>query len=305
MSHFFVNTDRIRETEDSLGSIPGKMQGYSDDVVSVRSSLDSSFNDRVFVTLSNISESLIDKAARMDSFKSALALINEEYIKTENLLTGNYDVINGDGADSYGTDKRSWWDQFWDWVFNKDIDREYTNTTKEQEDAADQEMQAAIQSILAGDERFSEDYWKNASVDERKQILTDYMNQVKAVMGLSSLPATITWTNTPPNSDGTINKGAFSQTTSGANKHIEINEYYIQNYPPEKSYALMTTIVHELRHGYQHAAVENPTEYRVSQETIDSWKESFRTYAAEKAKGYEAYRNIVVEKDARWFAGQS
>ena len=66
----------------------------------------------------------------------------------------------------------------------------------------------------------------------------------------------------------------------------------------------MTTVVHELRHAYQHAAIDDPERYQVSQETIDAWKESFATYAQEKAKGYQSYRNIIVEKDARKFAGQ-
>ena len=80
------------------------------------------------------------------------------------------------------------------------------------------------------------------------------------------------------------------------------------------SYRLMSTVVHELRHAYQHAAVDNPSQYQVSQETINSWKRSFATYRSTDgfiASGlspedaFDAYRNQAVERDARWFAGQS
>ena len=76
----------------------------------------------------------------------------------------------------------------------------------------------------------------------------------------------------------------------------------------------MTTVVHELRHAYHHAAVDNPTRFQVSQETIDAWKDSFDNYrdtgdfmddyGMSRQEAYDAYRNQDVERDARWFAGQ-
>lgn len=306
MSSFSVNTDKLKETDASFDAITGRIRNYSDDVKSTKDILNNCFGGQsaslVLTRLGNISEDLLDRAARMESLGSALRMINEEYIRTENLLLGNTGESFSDSNDSTeersrGTDKRNWWQKFWDWLFHKDIDEKYTHTSIEEEEAADREMQAAIQNLLNSDERFSEEYWKNASVEERKQILTDFMNKVKSILGLDFLPATINWTNKPPQ-NGTVNMGSYSD----GSKTVSINEWVIRN--RSDSYRLMTTIVHELRHGYQHAAIANPTNYRVSKETIDAWRESFRTYKSEKAKGYEAYRNIVVERDARSFAGQ-
>ena len=147
------------------------------------------------------------------------------------------------------------------------------------------------------EERFSEGHWKNASIDERKQILQDYMREVAAILGVE-VADTITWTNMPPH-NGEINIGSYRHS----DRVVRINEYNFTRRGYD-SYELMTTIVHELRHAYQHNAVDHPDRYRVSQETIDSWKHSFDTYQEEQAKGYEHYRRIVVEVDARNFAGQ-
>ena len=67
---------------------------------------------------------------------------------------------------------------------------------------------------------------------------------------------------------------------------------------------MFTTVVHELRHAYQHEAVRHPDKFYVTNETAKAWKESFDTYEQEQAKGYDSYRNILVERDARSFAGQ-
>lgn len=58
-----------------------------------------------------------------------------------------------------------------------------------------------------------------------------------------------------------------------------------------------------MRHAYQHAAVDNPTDYQVSQEMIDMWEENFDNYITSE-EGFDNYRNQPVEADARQFAGQ-
>ena len=66
------------------------------------------------------------------------------------------------------------------------------------------------------------------------------------------------------------------------------------------SYDLLETVSHELRHAYQNEAVDYPTKYMVSKETIDTWKKNFKNYISSD-KGYEKYRNQPVEVDAREF----
>ena len=248
------------------------------------------------------SEQLLLRAASMNSLSEALALIISEYGKTENsnteLLLG---ALAEEAADTApGTDKRSGWRKFWDYVFRRNVDTQFTHTNDEQEKAADERMKADIAALLASNPKYSESNWKNASVDERKQILNDLLVDVQRLMGMNVVNGGIHWTNTGPSSDGTINMGAYQDGT----RSVRINQYILENYSAAESYHLTTTIVHELRHAYQHEAIRHPDQFQVTRETIDAWKESFRTYAREQAKGYEAYRNIIVERDARSFAGQ-
>ena len=243
-------------------------------------------------------EQVLTQAAHASTFAEALNQISRLYLVCEQDLIGKLSadkskISNGET----GTEKRNWFQQFWDWLWKKDVDPTYTATTREQEEAADREFQEQIAALLNSD-RYSEETWAKSTVEERKQILTDYMNEVATILGVD-VKSSIEFTNTPPK-DGTVNMGAYNH----GNRRVKINEYILQNDDKYGSYRLLTTITHELRHAYQHSAVDHPERYQVSQETIDAWKESFRTYSQEQAKGYDAYRNIVVEKDARKFAGQ-
>ena len=65
-------------------------------------------------------------------------------------------------------------------------------------------------------------------------------------------------------------------------------------------YELLETVSHELRHAYQHEAIDHPTDYMVSEETIDIWKENFKNYIS-SGDDYQGYRNQPVEVDARDF----
>ena len=135
-------------------------------------------------------------------------------------------------------------------------------------------------------------------MEERKNILQEYLHEMEAILGVT-ISGNIVWDNNPPK-NGMINYGAYYP---GSNQ-VHINQYILENKSGKDSYHLMTTITHEMRHAYQHEAVKHPDRYKVTKETADAWKESIRTYDQEEAKGYEAYRQILIERDARWFAGQ-
>lgn len=307
---FRVNTDRMSNQAQACRRSADDIQRIAGQIISCRDQLQLNTASTVHLKLQigRLYDQALTNAAQMDTLAEAMDQIVQLYIACDNRIAGNAAqtaenaaVFSEDGET--GTDKRSWWRKFWDWLWKKDdIDTGYTHTSSAQEAAADAHMQQQIQR-LNNNERYSEEAWANATVEERKSILSDYMREVMAIMGLD-ITASINFTNTPP-SNGRINMGSYSHS----NRTVSINEYVIANRSPESSYALLTTIVHELRHAYQHAAVDNPTRYQVSQETIDAWSESFDTYQAEyqrsvRENDIEIYRNIVVERDARWFAGQ-
>lgn len=90
--------------------------------------------------------------------------------------------------------------------------------------------------------------------------------------------------------------GAFDGT------YVRINEKSIL---PMTGNQILKTVIHELRHAYQGAAIDNPNLYVVSQETRNAWKENlslgnYISYEEDKA----AYRAQPVEWDAQNFAMQ-
>ena len=169
-------------------------------------------------------------------------------------------------------------------------------------------LQSEIENILEKD-RYSQSTWKNASVEERKEILNEYLQEVAAVMGLQIGEINYTYTEA---SNGTYNMGSYSPSTN----MISINEWVLENGGKnniQDSYNLMYTIAHEMRHAYQHAACSNPEQFVVTEETIQSWQESIDNYRSQRGfmqegmnaeEAYNAYRNQTIERDARWFAGQ-
>jgi len=109
--------------------------------------------------------------------------------------------------------------------------------------------------------------------------------------------------------NGYYNCGSYTPNTNT----VSINEWVVEGNDGINSYKLLTTVVHELRHAYQHAACDNPDQYVVSDETINTWRESFNNYKSSSgfekegmspSEAYNAYRNQAVEKDARKFAKQ-
>ena len=99
---------------------------------------------------------------------------------------------------------------------------------------------------------------------------------------------------------------------SHSKRTVSINEWVIET--RRDSYSLMKTVVHEMRHAYQHSACDNPDQFIVSEETIQKWQNSFDNYKSQsgfmstgmnESEAFRAYRNQAVEADARNFAKQS
>lgn len=296
MSTITADTLRMRSAAMSLDNVASMCRNAAGNVETVKSSLrffQGAGSPEVKRSIEVARCQMLEEAAKADTLADALREVAQFYLHTELKIR---DSLGGEA--DIGTEKRGFFKRFWDWVTGKEPDTAYTATTSEQEQAADREFQAQI-AALTDSSRFSEETWQRSSVEERKNILNDYMNEVAAILGVDVV-SNINYTNTPPSDDGTYNLGAYQH----GSRTVNINEYILTHDAQFGSYQLMSTVVHELRHAYQHSAVDHPEQYQVSKETIDSWKESFRTYNQEQAKGFDAYRNIVVERDARWFAGQ-
>jgi hypothetical protein len=156
----------------------------------------------------------------------------------------------------------------------------------------DHEMQDEIFAILAED-RFSHVNWDAASQSDKQQLLGHLFTEVNRIMG----------TNVDPNINY-VNLGSTARGTynSGSNQ-LTINTDYFSN---TDSYMLLRTVVHEVRHAYQHESVVNPSAHPVSQETRAHWENNFLpgNYRTTQNDGYESYVTQPVEFDAKSFAGQ-
>lgn len=264
--------------------------------------------DSILERLDELCEKILDGAAQMKSMQTALDHIINTYRKYEGEIISSLQAVNTASGYMYnalslaakmkGSDKRDRWEKILDWLCFKKINTDYVATAIQKERAADLKMISKI-GKLKSKEKYSENTWINADINQRKKILNSFMKDVAKIMGVD-IYSSIAYFTESENNNGEITVGRFDNRM----KRIYINEYYLKESTPHESFFLMTTVVHELRHAYQHAAIENPTKYLVSKETIDIWKHDFEVYDDEVVKGYDKYRELEVERDARVFAEQ-
>ena len=151
---------------------------------------------------------------------------------------------------------------------------------------------------------YSQETWRNASLEERKTILRNYITELSAIYGIT-VPRNIDLDFRQEPHNGYITMGSY---TDGLDR-IRINSYVTErtNDPSD----VFSTVQHELRHAYQHAACNHPSRFVVSDETIESWRDSFKNYRSTEKfmndfgmteeEAFAAYQAQSVEVDARSF----
>lgn len=300
MSDINVNAHRINEISQALEQVHRGINNVYADARKINLSgiIEIQARQKVERSLIHIKEDILNEAVKMGSLSDALRVIADTYQKTESAIcTQRFDIGEGvsDTSTQEGTDKRSGWSKFWDWVFNKTPDK-YDTTTDKQEKAADRDMRKRLWTVLQ-DEKYSEEHWDNATIDERKQILQDYMNEVILIYGLKDVKPTIVWDKKATYTKNSITWGYYTHSTH----KVTLNESALSDSIGSwDSYLLLETVGHELRHAYQHEAINHPTDFMVSKETISTWKDNFKHYIKSDVD-YEGYRKQAVEVDARSF----
>ena len=319
MAMYKIDTVRAANAVTQLSGLGQNLDSLKNQVRTARTSMTLQTNAaaRLKGSIQLIESDILDIAANMSTLSEALDTIINFYTSTENKILSNAgyasDEMTGEASDSTGGNLiQQFLGKIRQWLIDLGFipDKDTTEITKAQEKAHDKYMRGQINQILKRD-RFSESTWKKASVEERKAILNEYLQEVAAVLGLSIGKINFTYKK-GRTENGVIyyNMGSYSDTLN----RVSINQWVLEN-PSIDSYELMSTIVHEMRHAYQHAACENPENFNVSRETIEQWQESFdhyrstseyaRDYGMTQSEAYRAYRNQAVERDARSFAGQS
>ena len=293
MGTFNADTDRIISYSVEIINLARQLKYYNNDInnVSLAGCMGGPYGLALQSSIRRAANSVLVEAARMETMGKALRTIAEKYRAAEKANSG---ILN-QGGSTRGTDKRNPGKKFIDWIRHKEPDA-YDTTTREQERAADAAMKRRLWEVLQ-DEKYSPEHWDKASVEERQQILQDYVDEVIAIYGLQDVDRRIHWDNNATYTDSSITWGYYDHDDHS----ITLNERALtDSVSTWDSYDLLETVSHELRHAYQHEAVDHPTDYLVTAETIAAWDYNIDNYI-DPDDDYDGYRDQIIEVDARDF----
>ena len=246
-------------------------------------------------SFSNVSNILAMEVKDLDMLISKLATMEDGLERAIDLYLQYERKISGDVAwksleieSNKKSKKRSWWNDVLDWIETG----VWRNDEKAERIRSDKAMAKELKKLIKS-ERYSKKTWKKATIEERKQILRELLEEMQKIYGVSLNNIMISSIESEP---GYITYGYF-QNSSGT---ICINADLLNDVSNYKN--IIDTLAHEMRHAYQYAVISNPENYQVDEETVEEWRENFNDYKTTDDDGYQAYRNQPIEKDAREFA---
>ncbi len=311
MSKVRVDSGRLNELAHEMSDLHRALEEQSRQVsgaASVLRQTQAGFVRPACGAISGISDALLTEAAKMQSLSDALRLLAQRYQETESRLSQSGQTSDGGSAgQSDAEDFGSWWSGVLAWIkklfgWEDPADPETGETpaesepegvTKAEEKAHDLYMQEQMFDLLETD-RYSKKTWNKATVEQRKEILKSYLQELEKIYGVSVSPD-IEYFYGDRNS-----RGAYVDSR----KAVRINENYLSR---SDSYQIMQTMIHEMRHAYQHAAVRDPDSYTVSAETIKAWEENLKPgnyKSTSNGYSYTEYVSQPVEWDAKNMAKQ-
>ncbi len=262
MEGFMVNTTNVNNCANDI-------QGYGDRIKGLKDSV------------SSIRLGMRHKLSARGQIERTLRGI-EDRMLDEAALMSSLDQVLAHIAEAYRRTERG--------LVTEGIRRSAGGqaVTEQQQAMMDQYMQAAIGDILQEDQ-FSQEAWTNASIEERKELLDRFLDRMEKEMGISL-------------EDIQFRSGedlGYNGAYNYEDNYIAINEALLKGDDPR---AVMSTLVHEGRHAYQHAVCENPNQFLVTADTIQGWQDSSDHYREYLRDG--KYSAILSEVDAHNFAGQ-
>lgn len=164
--------------------------------------------------------------------------------------------------------------------------RNYVDPGEEAQLERDQAMQAAIGDIFTV--IATRAAWDRATQAERQTMIRNVVARINQIQGTNITDVRFFY-EAPQN--GMITNGYYRD----ANRSVNINTYGTD------FESVMTTVVHEMRHAYQHQVTRDPDSYIVSEANARSWDDNFDHYISGDTD-YAAYRAQPVEQDARDFS---
>lgn len=301
MPEFEVHIREALSAADKINLLGKDISHYPDQITSAISVL-SRYETSPFISicgqLRGVNNALLEEAAKMHSLEEALRYIVSTYSNSEkhnSTFTGS--SLSGKSIVAEEDKYKNIFRRFLDWIksiFNwtEKGKEESISITRQQEKTHDLYMQSEIFALLDSP-AYNKTVWNQSTIEQRKDILTKYLAELALIYGVTVSP--------------NINFFSGNQSTRGTYSHsrkmVSINENYLTR---SDSYQIMQTVIHEMRHAYQHAAVEDPGSYKVSAETIKRWKDNFANYKStdDGKTTYSQYVSQPVEYDAKNFAKQ-
>ena len=180
-----------------------------------------------------------------------------------------------------------WLDNLLDGLGIDPYGRNYIDPGEEAQAANDSLLQEQISGIFTGE--LSMAAWEAASYTERQQMIRDVISRINAIQG-TNITDIVFFDEGPQN--GFITNGYYSDSS----RSVHINMHQAGDFE-----GIMTTIVHEMRHAYQHAVTRDPDSFVVSEATSKSWSDNFHNYITAESD-FNGYRGQPVEQDARDFS---
>ena len=167
--------------------------------------------------------------------------------------------------------------------------------TKTIEYKMDHVLQAKAFSLLQN--KYTMESWSKSSTLDKQGKLRSLLTDMNHLFG-TSVSSAIDYNYFSADDHST--RGVYFSTGN----RIAINQHML---PKVTSYKLNFTMIHEMRHAYQHYAVQHPESVLVSMDTINAWKENFSPgnyKSVSEGFSFAEYVSQPVEWDAKNFAMQ-
>lgn len=306
MSSFKIDIQNVEREATNMDSICKDIKQIGSSIKNISNSLSISGvgAEAIKAKLLAMQDEIIADAVKVNTLQGALKEVAAGYLRTENKIAGSAVEWSNAVVEASAAAVNSIYERLKKKV--KEIIAKIKNiinppkVSKTQEQEHDRYMKSQISKLQ---DKYSAK-WGSASAKEREKLLKEYMKEVSAIMGIS---VNLEKWSAQPSSNGYITLGYYSSSSNG----VWVNTEAIKNYDAD---TMLSTITHELRHAYQHQAIKNPSKFKVSPETIKSWKDSFsnymstdgfmRKYGVSRSEAFKMYQNQSVEVDARAFAGE-
>ena len=296
MSGFNVNPAGLNATGEYLTQQSTEINAVAESLKTIRNGMTFRFSGTSILlqNMIRLEAGVIDQAVKCENIGKALQYIAEQYKAADHAVANITDpvtvveelvhTVTIDILKLFGLD---------DDYYRQKMGYEEMSMERQQEKLMDQYLSETCQNLLK-DDRYSQETWNNASPEERRRMLEQFILEINSIMG------TDVDRNVHFDDLGDSTRGQYDPDTNS----VTINTRYLSRQDAD-SYMIMRTMIHEMRHCYQHTAVDHPEKFMVSQETRQQWAENFKNYKDPKKDGYSAYVTQPIEWDAKNFAGQS